>query len=165
MGNRLYDGIVRVSGVLYRGIVVVSGIFFIISAPVFAQEASQTVEIPDNELEDFVSALKDVEEIQETSQQTYTEMIEEEGMTEQRFGEIHNANQNPDSTGEIEISDQENESYQVLLGQLIEMQQEAQQEMQAAVTDNGLEVPRFNEILVAVQQDPGLQERVQELLE
>lgn len=44
-----------------------------------------------------------------------------------------------------------------------ELQQEANEEMRAAVSDAGLDVQTYNEISMAIQQDPELRERYEEL--
>lgn len=44
-----------------------------------------------------------------------------------------------------------------------ELQQKANEEMRAAVTDAGLDVQTYNEISMAIQQDPELRQRYDEL--
>lgn len=44
-----------------------------------------------------------------------------------------------------------------------ELQQEANEEMRAAVSDAGLDVQTYNEISMAIQQDPELRQRYEEL--
>jgi len=151
------------------GIVAVA-LLLVFSAPAMAQmpdlgQQPEIEQVTDDELNRFVTALQLVEEIQIETQATMSEAIEARGMSEQRFSEIHSVQQNPEMDLGDDISDAEEEAYEVVLAELIEVQQSAQQDMQSAVAGEGFDVQRFNEIIMAIQQDPQLAQQVQEMLQ
>lgn len=150
--------------------VIASGLMLALTAPVVAQlpdlgQPPEAEEVTDEELNRFVTALQTVQEIQIETQATMSEAIEAQGMTEQRFSEIHNAQRNPEIDLTAEITEAEEETYEAVLAQLISLQRGAQEEMQDAVASEGFNVQRFNEIIMAIQQDQELAQRVQEMLQ
>ena len=132
--------------------------------PMQQPEAPQ-VEVDSNELDQFAGAMNEVQEIQIDSQSQIEAQIEDSELDQQRFQEIHSASINPQVEAPEDISDVEQSEYDNLLDELVEVEQEAQQEMQAAVQDAGLDVERFNEIATAIQQDDELWQRLQERME
>lgn len=150
--------------------VIASGLMLALTAPVVAQlpdlgQPPEAEEVTDEELNRFVTALQTVQEIQIETQATMSEAIEAQGMTEQRFSEIHNAQRNPEIDLTAEITEAEEETYEAVLAQLISLQRGAQEEMQDAVASEGFNVQRFNEIIMAIQQDPELAQQVREMLQ
>ncbi len=145
-------------------IFLIAGMPLVAQMPDFGQQP-EVEDVSDEELDRFVDALQVVEEIQIETQTAMTDAIEAEGMSEQRFSEIHNAQQNPEMDLGDEISEAEEQAYESVLAELMEVQQGAQQEMQDAVSDEGFDVQRFNEIIMAIQQDQELAQRVQEMLQ
>jgi len=145
-------------------------VFLVFGAPLMAQmpdlgEQPEVEEVSDEELDRFVTALQAVEQIQIETQATMTEAIEAEGMSEERFSQIHSAQQNPEMELGDDVTAAEEEAYESVLATLMEVQQTAQGDMQDAVAEEGFDVQRFNEIIIAIQQDPELAQQVQQMLE
>lgn len=128
-------------------------------------ESTQAAELSEAELEQFASVVGRLQAIQENTRTESIEVIEDEGLSRERFNEILQAQQNPQAQPETEITDEELSSFQSALLVVADIQEEARSQMQAAITEEGMPVTRFNEILAMVQQDPSLQEEVQRILE
>ena len=156
-------------------VVTVTAMAALLAAPALAQqegfqdpmqqpEAPQ-VEVGSAELDQFAEAMNQVQEIQIDSQSRIENQITESELDQQRFQEIHSASINPQIELPDDVSEAEQAAYDELLEQLVEVEQEAQGEMQTAVQDAGLDVQRFNEIATAIQQDDELWQRLQERMQ
>ncbi len=119
-------------------------------------------DVSDAELDRFTNAIAQIQMLQQESRREMATVVQESGLSEQRFMEIARSQQNPES--EIEVSSQERENFQVAVTEISQIQQSTQAEMIDAVRQEGLDVDRFNQILAAVSQDPELKEAVQERL-
>ncbi|MEX2403757.1 MAG: DUF4168 domain-containing protein [Balneolales bacterium] len=132
----------------------------------FQQEAPQqpSVEVDDAELDVFVNGLVKAQEVQTESQMKMVEMVEEEGLGVEKFNEIHESTQ-MGTEEEVETTPEEMESYEALTGEIQKVQMEADEEITTAIEEEGMEMPRFQEILAAVQTDPELQQKIQEKMQ
>lgn len=114
------------------------------------------------EFRNFATALVAVQDVQESVQEEIQTMIASSPLDDTRFMEIH---QEVQTTGGAPATARENEiaAYQEMIEGINDLQMESQQEMISAVQENGLTVPRFNELVMAIQQDPELQEALANL--
>ncbi|NJL83232.1 MAG: DUF4168 domain-containing protein [Chloroflexaceae bacterium] len=142
---------------------------------VFAQEtAPQPVEpveteaapaqVETAELEKFANALKAIQTLQKESQEEMVQAIEGQGLSQERFGEILDVQQAPESQPETPPSPEELEKFEKAQTEISTIQDNTRQEMEQAVTAEGLEVERFKQIFASVQQNPELQQQVQQYL-
>ncbi|NJN56399.1 MAG: DUF4168 domain-containing protein [Leptolyngbyaceae cyanobacterium SL_5_9] len=92
------------------------------------------------------------------------QIVEGQGLTPDRFNEIAEAQQNPEAAPETEISEAELQSFEQAANEITTVRQQTQARFQEAVQSEGLEVEQFNQILAAVQQDPALQQEVEQIL-
>ena len=130
----------------------------------FPGEAPATIEVGDSELMQFVEALREVERVQITTQEDMLAVLDDQGISTERFNEVYQAEQSPEFELDRPLSDDEENRYRAAEQELQLIQQQAQVQMSQAVEDEGLEIDRFNEIYVALTQDPELQQRVQQLI-
>lgn len=130
--------------------------------PVFAQSQSGSPEVTDQELESFVAALQEVQEVQQQMATESQESVQSSDMGEARFQELYQARQSGSEPANA-ATDAENEEFERLMAEIQGIQQDSNQAMVEAVQEEGLEVQRFNEIAQAVQQDQSLMQRMQEL--
>lgn len=121
------------------------------------------MEITATDLERFAMAVQQIQAIEQQAQAQMVEAIQGEGLTVERFNEIAQSQQNPEM--QVQLSDQEAQTFAQAIQQISQIHQAAEQEMQAAVQDEGLAVDEFNQIAQTVQQDPTLQRQVLELLQ
>jgi hypothetical protein len=122
-------------------------------------------EISDDELLSFVSASDAIQPIQQSAQQDMQEVIEDEGMEWQRFQQIMMSMQNPQMAGQMDISDDEEQTIQNVQPKLQEIEVEATDEIRSEIANQGIEVERYQAIFMSLQQNPELMERLEELMD
>ncbi|MCF8228479.1 MAG: DUF4168 domain-containing protein [Bacteroidales bacterium] len=127
---------------------------------VFAQAAE---EVSDKELKQFASAFQQVQNVDQQAQQKMINAVEEEGLEVPRFNEILQAQQNPNQ--DTDATNEEIKKYESATKELKKIEGQAQQEMQEKIIEEGLTVPRYQEISAALQDSPELQEKLQEYLQ
>ena len=127
-----------------------------------AQEAPQT-EVSQEELQKFAQAMGQLQTIRQEFEAEMVQAVESEGLTKERFIEISQTLRTPEGQQAPEVSEQEQQSFEKAIMQLRDLQQAAQTQMKEAVQAEGLDVPRFNQILAAIQQDPALQQQIQQM--
>lgn len=130
--------------------------------PTLQQEAPD-VNISDQELESFVKAAVKVEELQKESEGKMVKAIQDEGLEPNRFVEINTIQQNPAADTENAVSEKELDNYNKALEEVQSIQQGVQTEQIKVIEQEGLDVNRYVQIAKAVQQDPGLMKKVQDM--
>ncbi|MFP4374211.1 MAG: DUF4168 domain-containing protein [Spirochaetaceae bacterium] len=169
MQHRL-KSILRVSIVLF----LLMGVALTLSAQTGTQApgGGQGADTPDvdpdsGEFDRFVDALQTVQSVQEDVNEEIDELITESPLSEQDFQQIHQELQGqPDAEGGggTEVSETEREQYRDLMERIGSTQESSQEEMITAIEDNGLDVNRFNEIMMAARSDAELQQELQQEL-
>lgn len=135
-------------------------------APMRPQQEQQTkTEVSDAQLEKFVAASQDLSAIQQSMQQEMMATVQEEGLDMKKFQEMAAQKQNPNKETTMEISAEDEQAFQNAMKEVQSMQMEMQKEMQATVTENGLNVQEFQEIQQAYRQDPELQAKVNAMIQ
>lgn len=132
-------------------------LFLVFGVNGFAQTNQK---VSDGELENFASALKQVQVINQTSQEEMVSAVENEDLTVQRYNEIHQASVDPEK--ESDASESELKNYQKASSEIEKIQTVAQQKMEEKIEEEDLTVIRYQEIANAVQSDPSLQQKLQE---
>ena len=130
------------------------------------QEQQQPVraDFSNEELEKFVDVYVQVIEIQQENETVMLKAIEEENLEVNRFQEILNAQQQQQSAADINATAEEMAAFNNAAQKIIAVQQEANTEMQQLIEqDLGLET--YEQIVLAYQQSPEVQQRVNELLQ
>lgn len=128
----------------------------------FAQ-TEQKEEVSGEELKQFASAFQQVQTVNQEAQQKMVNTVEQEGMEVQRYNEIQQAQQDPNQ--EANATNEELKQYEAATQDLEKIQVQAQQEMQEKIIEEGLTINRYQEITVIVQNDPELQQKIQEYLQ
>ena len=131
---------------------------------VFAQfEQQQQPAVSDDDLQLFASAFMQVQAVDHQAQAEMIEAVEENGFSVERFNEIHQSLQSPEL--EIDLSQEEAENFDNANSSIETIQMGAQQEMATKIEEEGLTINRYQEIMMAVQNDMELQEKLQEYLQ
>lgn len=134
-------------------------------SPPGLEQPEEMEPVADEELEHFVLAFVEVQELQEELGAMTSERIQESDLSEQRFNEINQvAQQSGDSSELSGVDDDELAEYRIVLEDLIEIQNEQSAEMVEVVEDEDLTVDRFNQIMVGMREDQELAARAQEAL-
>jgi len=122
-------------------------------------------DVSEEELQQFVTTISDIEPIQVELQSDVQKLVEEEDISFQRFQQLMMAMQNPQMAQNVDISEEERESIQQIQPQLSELQMKAEEDIVKKIEDNGLEVERYQAIMMGAQQDEELMNRLQQALE
>lgn len=128
-----------------------------------APETETATDISSQELEEFATAIQEIETIQMESRNQVDQTIEDEGLTAQQFRDILEAKRDPEM--ENEASEEELEQFESATQQLVQIQREAQVDMREAVEATGLKAERFQEIFATVRQQPELRQEVQQIIQ
>lgn len=142
-------------------------VFFVLGiTSIFAQipqQPAQPIDVSDAEIVQFASAFTKIQSIDQHVQQKMLAALQDEGIEVQKFNEILNAQQ--DTNQEVTASEDELEKFAAAHKSIEQIQNQAQQDMQKVIIDNKLTVPRYQEIMMAIQSDPELQQKLQKLTE
>lgn len=120
--------------------------------------------VSEADLKKFVGAAKKLEAISQERNSQIAKVVKNEGLSLERFREIYLSKQNAKVQPKAAITSDEQQKYDRAVGQLAQIQKDTQSKMGAAVQSEGLEVPRFLQILEAIQKTPDLQKRVDQML-
>lgn len=122
-------------------------------------------DISDEELLAFLQTSDAIQPIQVEAQEEMQKIIEDEGMEFQRFQQIMMSMQNPQMADQVEVSADEEETIQAMQPKLMEVEAEATEEITSEISNQGLEVERYQAIFMSLQQNPDLMERLEELMD
>lgn len=142
---------------------------FTASAQVPMQEQEQqqqelNTDFSDQELEQFVAVFKKANEIQQKNEEVMIQAIEGEDLELERFNEILVSRQQQQSAEDIGASAEEMAAFNQAAEKIMSVQQEAQAEIQQVIEDE-LGMEKYQQIVIAYQQDPEVQEKVNQMLE
>ena len=129
-----------------------------ISSSLIAQDS----EVSDADMKLFASAFQQVQAVNQQVQNKMVGAIQAEGLDIQKFNEIQQASQAEGE--ESDISEEDMAKYQKSIQAIQAVQQEAQQQMKKAIEESGLAVEKYQNIMRAVQEDPAIQAKLQEIL-
>lgn len=132
--------------------------FMAISANLFSQAVAD--EISDSELQKFLEVQEMIMTTQQSVQPMMIEIIEENNFEIPRFIELTQA---LETKQEIETTEAEMERFDQAQEAINTLQTETNQGIAEGIEGKGLTVERYQEIMMAVQQDPALQSRMQDL--
>ncbi len=113
-------------------------------------------------LDKFAKAMSKSQQIQQKAEAKTWEAVENEGLSEEQFVNLNLALQDPTIDPASEFTEEENQKFQQASAQVAKIQQEARENMEQAIEDEGLNPQYFNEIMIRVQQDPALMQEVQD---
>jgi hypothetical protein len=122
-------------------------------------------DVSDEEIEQVANAINELGPIQVEAQEKMAEAVEEEDITFERFQQMMMAMQNPQMADQVDVTDEEMAKLQTLQPALMEIQSEADEKMIEKIESNGLSIERYQNIVMAAQQDQELRSRVEALLE
>lgn len=116
----------------------------------------------DDELKSFVKANEKVMAIQLDGEQKMISAIEGEGLTVNRFHEILEQQRDPQKGGET--SADELKSFNNAAQVILEENAKIEKEMTSTLEEEGIDVETYQQIMLAYQQSPAVQERVNKLV-
>ena len=148
---------------LMLGLLLMAGSAFAQGQQMQQMQNAQADSVSDKELKNFVDAAQELQTIQQNIQSEVQQMVQEEDMTFQRFQQIIMSKQNPQMAKKVQVTDEEEAVIKEMQPKLQKIQQEANQKQMTVIQDNGLTPQRFQQIAQAVQSDPQMMQRFQQM--
>ena len=133
--------------------------------PPAMQQEMPDVEVSDEELTSFVEVTIDAQQIQMEAQEDMIEMVEDAGLNVDRFNEILTGMQQGQSQADMGIEDEEMERFDNVINDLEAVQEKVEADIMEIIESKGMEVERFQEINMALQMSPELQQKYQEIVQ
>ncbi len=128
------------------------------------QEPASPIEVSDDELEEFVDVAIGTLEIQQQTEMQYPGIIQEAGLSIELFQEISQAEQMGGTLDDLDVSESDLEAFDAAIDDIQQLNEEAQEQVIAHVESEDMELDRYEEIAMALQQDQELMEKVQSML-
>lgn len=129
------------------------------------QQQMPDIEVSDSEMRDFVEVTMDAQQVQNEAQSEMIELVEDSGMTVDRFNEILSGMQSGQSQEDLEVGDSEMSAFDEVIEDLEVIQQGVEEEIITYIESKDMEVERFQEINMALQMSPELQQKYQSIAE
>lgn len=154
----------KITALLFTFVVMSAGLLV---AQVPSQTPPQMPDLPtsadvsDDEVVQLASTIEQLEPIQMEAEEKIAETLESEGITIERFQQMMMAMQNPQMADQVNITEEEMQKVQQLQPELMEIQGEAEQQITEKIEDNGFTMDRYRSIIMGMQQDAELLERLQ----
>lgn len=118
----------------------------------------------DDELQSFVNANEKVIVIQMEGEQKMIKAIEDEGLTVDRFHEILEHQRDPNRATETKTSPEELKSFNNAAQVILQENAKLEERMTSSIEEEGIDIETYQQIMVAYQQNPGIQNRVNKML-
>ncbi|MDT0688403.1 DUF4168 domain-containing protein [Salegentibacter sp. F188] len=131
--------------------------------PMPPQQQKVEVDVDDAELAKFAEAYQGLRMVNQEAQQKMVSVVEDEGFEIQRFNEMYQASMNPNE--ELDVTGNEKEKYEATVQKIEGMQGEFQEKMEEVITDQGFTMERYEKLAMALQTDPEMQQRLQQMLQ
>jgi Domain of unknown function (DUF4168) len=128
-----------------------------------AQQPAQS-QVSQKELQQFANAVKKLQPIQENAQNQIVKVIQQENLSEKRFGEIYQSRRNPQAQPTAKVTPEENKRFDQANAKIEKIEQSTQGQMEQAVKGEGLDIQRFNQIFLSLRQNPEMLQKVRELI-
>jgi len=125
-------------------------------------QQSQQSTFSDEELQKFATVYQELMLESQKVQQDLQGTIEKEGMEVQRFSEIQQASMSEDMTSDA--TETEMEQYQKIMIEVEKVQMSFNDKVEELIASNGFTTQKYEEIVNALQQDPALQQKLQQLM-
>ncbi len=123
------------------------------------------VEVTDEELERFIKASREASDLQIAAQQQILNIVEGEGIDPERYKAVMQARERGRTFEDLDVSSDEQEKIERAAGKLEELGSEVYARMVEIAEKQGLEMGRFQELNMAIQQDRELQQRLEQAIE
>lgn len=126
------------------------------------QQPKVEVDVDDQELAKFADAYQGLRMVNQEAQQKMVKVVENEGFEIQKFNEMYQTSMNPNK--ELDATEEEMKKYKATVQKIEGMQGEFQEKMEEVITGQGLSLDRYEKLAMALQSDPEMQQRLQQML-
>jgi hypothetical protein len=125
--------------------------------------ATTSSEYSDQDVMQFVMVAGEMSTIVQDSEKEMIQVIQGENLDVEKFNEIMEARQSPE-TDKINATAEEITAFNNAAMKVIEIQNSMREEMQKVIARQGMDATKFQEMMMAYQQDPAFQQKVNQLL-
>jgi hypothetical protein len=117
------------------------------------------------ELDNFIATISDIEPIQVQLQSDVQQLVQKNDISIERFQQLMMAMQNPQAAQQVEMTDEERQQIQSIQPEISDLQMKAQEQMVEKIENNGMNIQRYQAIMMGAQQDQELMTRLQTALQ
>jgi hypothetical protein len=125
-------------------------------------QAQTEQKVTDEQLKKFVKVSQKVQGESMKQQQEMMKVIQDEGISPERFNQIYKAEQNPNK--ESDASGEEKKQYDAAMKKINAMNKQSQKDMEALIKKEGMKVETYMMINKKLQQDKSLQKRFRQIM-
>jgi len=123
------------------------------------QQQQQEVSVGDEELKKFAQAASKMQELNQSLQGDMVQVLEEEGVSVEAYKQFIQSQRNPEL--EDEQTEEKKNKLKAANQKILKLQSKGEEKMKAEIIEQGLTVSRYQEIAALVQQNPQLQQKLQ----
>ena len=123
----------------------------------------QQQDISDADLKLFVDASTRLMELQQANEKVMLTILEEEKLSVEKFNTLAQAHQQQ-KLAEAEATAEEKAAFNKAVQRMMEMQPDIEKNMQQAIQKDGMSMERYEQIMLAYQQNPTIQAKVQKMM-
>lgn len=146
---------------MFRSAEIKSLFLFVSILGAFAVSA-QEKEVSDVELAQFADAYVKIQVQNQEAQQEMMAIVVDEGLELERFGAIQEASMTPGQT--TDATKDEMKKHASAMAKIEKLQPELEKKAIEEVESTGISLERFEALAAVIQQDQGLQQRLQNIL-
>lgn len=117
--------------------------------------------VSNTELQKFANVTDSAQSISKDVQSKVQTLVEDEGMEFARFQKIMMSKRNPQSSGNLQTTQQEEKTIKQIQPKLMKIQKQAQMQIVQLIKEEGLTPQRFQQIMRGVQTNQELKKRLQ----
>jgi len=136
---------------------------FVLAMLFMATTAFSQDKVSDTELTNFANAYTEIQQVNEKAQEEMTAVIEESGMEITTFNMMYQASQTqviPEG-----VTQEDAQKFEEVVTEIEKMQPKFQKEMENVIVENDLTIERYQQVVVQLQTDPELQQKLQSRLQ
>lgn len=130
------------------------GFSLVVALMSFVSINAQETEVTDAQLDKFAKLYQVITAENMKAQQNMMTMIEDEGLTMERFNEIHTASLDPNA--KLDASDSEKKKHKSVLTKIETTNEELQKMLEAKIKEAGMTIDEFQELGRKIQSNPEL---------
>ncbi len=130
------------------------GLSLVVALVSFANLNAQEAKVTDEQIDKFAKLYQVITSENMKAQQNMMSIIEEEGLTMERFNEIHSASIDPNSS--VEASDSEKKKHKSALSKIEAINEDIQNMLEGKIKEAGMTVEEFQNLGQQIQSSPEL---------
>lgn len=128
-----------------------------------AQQQAPKQNFSDSELKQFADASTRLMTVQKSGEQKMMKILEEEKLGIDKFNEMAQAHQQQ-KLNEVNATPAEMAAFNKAAQRMMEMQPQMQKEVEQAIQKDGMTLEKYEQMMLAYQQDQALQEKINKMM-